>query len=80
MPTSDKLLIIALIIALIALGLSIFTTYSVLQNNNKIAEIDETVIPIMEKFEPLLPEFETLKDLLPRMKHFLIGLPPASAE
>lgn len=78
MPTSDKLLIIALIIALISLGLSIFAIYSVLQNNNKIAEINETVEPVMEKFQPLLPEFETLSDLLPRMKHFLVGIPSAT--
>lgn len=78
MPTSDKLLVIALIIALISLGLSIFTTYSVLQNNKKIAEIDETVTemePVMEKFQPLLPQFETLNKFLPRMKQFLQSLP-----
>jgi len=83
MSISEKLVIVALAIALIALGLSIYTAYSIFQINKKITEMDETLTerePIIEKFIPLLPQFETLNELLPRMKQFLIGLPSASVE
>lgn len=78
MERNQILIILAIIIALVALGLSIYSTYSIRQINKKIAEIDDTITriePILENFEPLLPQIEILGKLLPQMQQFLLGIP-----
>jgi len=83
MEKNQILIILALIIAILALGLSIYTTYSVCQINKKITEIEETTArmePVLEKSEPRLPQFEVLEELLPQMQQFLLGIPAVPAD
>jgi cell division protein FtsL len=76
---NKKLLYVVLIIAIVALALGIFATYYAVKTNQQISAIKVSVDEMQETtdaFEPLMPQIEGLKTLLPRIKTFLLGVPP----
>ena len=83
MPEPKNLIVIALIIAVVALGLSLYSAYSVCQINKKITEINQTLestkIAVSE-FEKLKPQFEVLNEFFPRIEQFLLSIPPVPSE
>jgi len=83
MPKPETLIVITLIIAIVALGLSIYSTYSIYQINKKVAVIEETLISTeiaVFEFEKLKPQFEVLNEFFPRIQQFLLAVPPISSE
>jgi len=83
MDKKETLLYIILLVAVVALGLSINSYIAIRKINKEIAETDlvvEKMKPIINKFEPLLPQIETLRTLLPRLEQALMGTPPVPSE
>lgn len=79
MGKNETLIIIALIIAVVALGLSIYFIYSLNSVNKKIEEMENAITEIksvIERVEPYLPQIKILDRVLPRLQKLLIGVPP----
>ena len=73
---SSKLTIIILIIAVIALALSVFNTFSIYQLDKKTGASISELKTITDKIAPLTPQFETLGKVLPRLNQLLLAIPP----
>ena len=80
---NQKLLTITLVIAVVALGISIFATYYAVKSSQQLSGMQESIDEMKEvtgAFEPLLPEVEALKTVLPRVKTLLLSVPPTPSE
>lgn len=77
---NDKFSKIVLIIALIALVVSLVNIFLVIRLNGKVGDIDKKtteISPLLTKFAELEPQLEVLKNLMPRLNQLLIAIPPA---
>lgn len=83
MEKPQNLLIAALIISLVALGLSVYSSYSVFKINKKISAAEKSLEKmdyIIERIEPLVPQMEILNESLPKIEQYILGLPPLPEE
>lgn len=78
MEKTKILIIIALIIGVVALGISVCSYYTL---GKKIEEMESAIAEtklVIEAIEPVIPQLEIINNLIPRMQQLLSGPSPVS--
>ena len=75
---SPRLTTFILIVSIVALVLSAFNTYTIFQLDKKTGKSITELKAVADRIDPLVPHFETLGKVLPRLNQLLLAIPPAT--